>query len=262
MESCSEKVPDGETVITSDDALAYGAIRLFDQRIRAIDRSFRLSQLNLPAVVSICRQLDGIALAIELAAARAPLLGLNVVAQRLDERFKLLKSGARTAPTRQQTLQAAMDWSYNLLTPEQRIAFAQLGVFAGGFSLPLAQQVLDQDGVDEWGSVELLGELVDRSLVSVDAATDDAALDAPRYRLLETGRAYALERLHEAGDALRIRARHAHAVRRLFDTAYEECWVLPENDFVARYEPELDNLRVALDWSIQHSPADAIAMMG
>ena len=265
-------VPETDEALAVDDALGYGAIRLFDERIRAVDRSFRLTAQNLPAVIAICRQLDGIALAIELAAARSPLVGLNVVAQRLDERFKLLRSGMRTAPTRQQTLQAAMDWSYGLLTHEQRIAFAQLGVFAGGFSLPLAQQVLDQPGIDEWGSVELLAELVDRSLVSIDPSIDrsgDGSSDrspdgdgAPRYRLLETGRAYALDRLAESGDTDRLRARHAAAMRVLFEAAYAECWTTPENEFVARYEPELDNLRAALDWSMRHSAVDAIALIG
>ena len=256
-----------DDAIDPDAALAFGAVALFNERVRAIDRRFALCTSNLPLVLSICRRLDGIALAIELAAARCPLLGLNVVAARLDERFRLLKGGARTAPSRQQTLQAAMDWSYGLLDAEQQIAFRQLGPFAGGFSLALARQVLDQPGVDEWGSVDLLAALIERSLVTVDPQSDNAsrsANDAPRYRLLETGRAYALDRLAESGEfeCERIRGRHASAMRALFETAYDDCWVLPEAGFIARYEPELDNLRAALDWSMQHSPADAIALMG
>ena len=244
----------------TQEALEYGAIALFDERIRAVDRTFELTPQNLPAVVSICRQLDGIALAIELAAARCPLLGLGVVADRLDERFKLLKSGSRVAPSRQLTLQATMDWSYGLLTGEQQIAFAQLGIFSGGFPLELARRVPDQPDVDEWDNVDLLAELVERSLVSTDATKGE--LDPPRYRLLETGRVYALDRLAESGDIERIRGRHARAMRAMFDIAYEECWTMREADFVARYEQELDNLRSAVDWSMQHAPEQAIALLG
>ena len=119
------------------------------------------------------------------------------------------------------------------------------GIVAGGFSLELARRVPDQTGVDEWDTVDLLAELVERSLVSTDAAI--GTLDVPRYRLLETGRVYALERLAESGDVERIRSRHASAMRGLFDVAYEECWTMPEADFVARYEPELDNLRLGVE---------------
>ena len=250
------EVPEPAENLRADEALTYGAVALFDERVRAADRHFRLTDANVGAVVSICRQLDGIALALELAAARCPLLGLQMVSQRLDERFRLLRSGSRTAPSRQQTLQAAMDWSHALLSPEQQCAFRQLGVFAGGFTLDLARQVLHQPGIDEWGSVDLLAELVERSLVAV------AEGDAPRYRLLETGRAYALEKLVQAGDLGALRQRHAHALRELFETAYDACWVLPEAEFVARYEPELDNLRGALDWAAQHEPQTAIALAG
>ena len=250
------EVPDAASGIGAEEALTYGAVTLFNERVRAADRHFRLTDGNVASVISICRQLDGIALAIELAAARCPLLGLGTVSQRLDERFRLLRSGSRTAPSRQQTLQAAMDWSHALLSPEQQIAFRQLGVFAGGFTLELARQVMSQPGVDEWGNIDLLAELVERSLVAV------AEGDAPRYRLLETGRAYATERLVEGGELPLLRQRHAAAMRKLFETAYDECWVLPEAEFVARYEPELDNLRAALDWAMQHEPQTAIALAG
>src|SRR6185369_10081783 len=116
-------------------------------------RHFRLNDANVGHAINICRQLDGIALAIELAAARCPLLGVALVSQRLDERFKLLRAGSRTAPTRQQTLQAAMDWSHALLSPEQQTALRRLGVFSGGFTLALARQVLSHDGIDEWGAI-------------------------------------------------------------------------------------------------------------
>ncbi len=247
-------VPD--SAMGAERALESGAIALFDQRVRAADRHFRLTDANVGHAVNICRQLDGIALAIELAAARCPLLGLAMVAQRLDERFSLLRAGSRTAPTRQQTLQAAMDWSHALLTPEQQMALRRLGVFAGGFTLGLARQVLSHAGIDEWAAIDLLADLVDRSLVSVEGG------DSPRYRLLETGRAYALAKLAEAGETEAIRARHAKALQTLFEQVHEDCWQIPEAEFVARYEAELDNLRAALDWSLQHDPQAAIALAG
>jgi hypothetical protein len=167
-----------------------------------------------------------------------------------------LRAGSRTAPTRQQTLQAAMDWSHALLTPEQQRVFRRLGVFAGGFTIALARAVLGDAGVDEWVAIDRLAELVDRSLVAVDAG------EAPRYRLLETGRAYALARLAEAGETEATRARHAQALRALFEQAHEDGWQLPEAEFVARYESEIDNLRAALDWSVRHDPPTAVALAG
>jgi len=249
-------LPDTGSVVGAEQALGFGAVALFNQRVQAADRHFKLTAANVGHAVHICRQLDGIALAIELAAARCPLLGLALVAQRLDERFSLLRAGSRTAPTRQQTLQATMDWSHSLLTPEQQVALRRLGVFAGGFTLGLAREVLSHDGIDEWAAIDLLADLVDRSLVSVEGD------ESPRYRLLETGRAYALAKLAEAGEADTIRQRHAAALRELFERAYEDCWVLPEAEFVACYELELDNLRAALDWSLQHDPQCAIALAG
>ena len=249
-------VPEPAAAIDAEAALSCGAIALFSQRVQAADRHFRLSDANVGYAINICRQLDGIALAIELAAARCPLLGLAMVSQRLDERFSLLRAGSRTAPTRQQTLQAAMDWSHALLSSEQQVALRHLGVFSGGFTLGLARQVLSQEGIDEWGAIDLLADLVDRSLVSVEGD------ELPRYRLLETGRAYALAKLADAGEEQIIRARHAQAVHALFEQAYEDCWQIPEAAFVARYETELGNLRAALDWSLQHDAQTAVALAG
>jgi len=245
------------------EALRHGALALLNERVRAADRHFALTPANLAPAIAICRQLDGIALAIELVAARVPLLGLHGVAVRLQEHLQLLRAGGanRSAPSRQQTLRAAMDWSHALLTPAQAGAFAQLGVFVGGFTLPVAAQVLHIDGLDEWAAIDLLAELVDRSLVDVVVAKVDATI-APRYRLLETGRVYALGHLKAAGEVPAARQRHALAMCALFETAFDDSWQLPEAAFVARYEPELDNLRAALDWAVQHDVLTAIALAG
>ena len=244
-----------------NQALHRGALALLNERVVAADRHFALSAANLAPAVSICRQLDGIALAIELAAARVPLLGLQGVAERLDERLKLLRSNIRSAPTRHQTLQAAMDWSHALLTEAQAVAFRQLGVFVGGFSLGTAAQVLQVPGLDEWAGIDLLSDLVDRSLVTVDAQRDGVS-STPRYRLLETGRAYARDRLQAAGDIDAVRQRHALALRDAFEQVCDDGWLLPEAQFLALHEVELDNLRAALDWALAHDAVSAVALAG
>jgi predicted ATPase len=239
-----------------ESARGCGAVALFTERLRAADRHFALDAGNLPLVVQICRELDGIPLALELAAARCPLLGLQGVAQRLGDRLRLLRSAQRHAPTRQQTLLAAMDWSHALLGNDGARAFRQLAVFSGGFTLELAAQVLQWPGLDEWAGIDLLAELVDRSLVSVMPGA------APRYRLLETGRTYALEKLDASGEASAARQRHAQALRAHFEAAWDDAWKLPEAEFLARHELELDNLRAALDWAQAHDPTSAVALAG
>lgn len=252
-------VPDAAASV--DEALRCGAVALFDERLRAVDRHFRITEANVAAVIEICLRLDGIALAIELAAARCPLLGLQGVARRLGERLQLLRSGHRTAPSRQQTLHAAMAWSHGLLSDDQARAFRRLSVCAGGFDLALAQALLQWPGLDDWAGIELLAELVDRSLVAL-VRTDGAADAAPRYRLLETARAYAAERLAAAGETADAQRTHARALRAIFDAAWEDAWQLPEAAFLARHEPGLDNLRAALDWAQREDPETAIALAG
>ncbi len=238
----------------AQQALDYGAVALFADRAAAVDRRFALSDDNVAAVIDICRRLDGVALGIELAAARVPLLGAQGVAQHLDQRFRLLVSRDRLAPSRQQTLLAAFEWSHGLLSQQQQTVFRRLGVFAGGFSLELARAVVTDDELDEWTVIDLLGDLIDRSLL---AATSG---DAPRYYLLETGRVYALERLTAASESDAMRMRHANAVRAEFERAFEDYWVTSDAAYREKYEPELDNLRAAFGWSLEHDRAGAVAL--
>ncbi|NRF71816.1 winged helix-turn-helix domain-containing protein [Aquincola sp. S2] len=239
-----------------DAAMRFGAVALFVQRAQQAERHFSVGAAGVPLLIDICRRLDGVALAIELAAARAPLLGLTALAARLDERFRLLTAGRRDAPSRQQTLHATFDWSYRLLLPTEQLVFRRLGVFAGGFTLALAQAVIGgEDGMDEWAVIDALGALVDRSLVSVEGG------EAPRYRLLESGRAYALERLNEAGEAMATQRRHARALSRHFDPAIGDEFVLSDREFVLRYESELDNLRIALHWALLHDAPAAVELV-
>jgi len=247
-------VPDADAARASQT----GAVELFDARARAVDPHFSLTAVNLPAVIDICRRLDGIPLAIELAAARMPLLGVEGLRARLNERFSLLTGGARVVLRRHQTLRATLEWSHALLTAEEQTVFRRAGVFAGGFTLEAAQLVASDDAIDPWTTLDHLGALVDKSLV---LAEGDAI---PRYRMLETTRAYALERLAESGEMQAILRRHAQAMLALLTPFEQHEW---EWRATGGIEPaakvELDNLRAALEWA--DSAADgalAIALAG
>jgi predicted ATPase/DNA-binding winged helix-turn-helix (wHTH) protein len=247
-------VPVAGAAIAAQDALRFGAVALFDERLQAADARARVDDGNIEAVLDICRRLDGIALAIELAAARCPVLGVRGVAQRLGERFRLLRLDSRSGPSRQQTLGATMAWSHGLLTPEQQAAFRQLGVFVGTFTLEMAVEVIAVPGLDAVDAIDLLAELVDRSLVAVDAT------EPPRYRLLETGRLFALAKLAESGEEPAVRARHVSAMRARFEQACTASWQIDEATFLARYEPDLDNLRAALDHAQATDAVAAVAL--
>ena len=195
--------------------------------------------------MDICRRLDGLPLAIELAAARVPLLGAAGVRERLHERFRMLTGGARTALRRHQTLREALDWSHSLLGTDDRAVFRRAGVFAGSFSMTAAQQVMGDAHLDAWAVLEHLGALVDKSLVVAEPG------DPPRYRLLESARAYALEKLREAGETDATLRRHAQAVLALFEISGESWWTVPIRLRDKRWMPDIGNLRVALDWAAQ-----------
>ncbi|MGZ9074351.1 MAG: ATP-binding protein [Burkholderiaceae bacterium] len=229
--------------LTSDDGTGTpAAVALFLARARAADPRLQPTRSQLMTIADICRRLDGMPLAIELAAARVRLLGIDGVRARLDERFSVLTGGTRSVLRRHQTLRATLEWSHQLLSAEERAVFRRLGVLVGGFSLELAQAVAADEHLDEWTVLDLLGHLVDKSLVVADSG------EAPRYRLLETTRAYALEQLAGAGETAQLLRRHAEAlvafVRRVEDGYWR--WSSEEQK---RQDAELDNLRAALDWA-------------
>lgn len=247
-------VPDSGT--SADEAIQYGAVALFVDQAQAADRRFQLRDDNVASVIALCRQLDGLALALKLAAARVPLLGLHGIESRLAERFKLLGGGSRSAPTRQQTLRAALDWSHGLLTAHEQIVFRRLGVFVGGFTLELAGAVASDDAMDEWAVIDTLAALVERSLVMANNA------DPPRYRLLESARNYALLRLSESGELVELLRRHAHAVLELFEQFDAVGWTSPDVVVLDTIGREIDNLRAALDWSTSHEQRVAVELLG
>jgi predicted ATPase/DNA-binding winged helix-turn-helix (wHTH) protein len=239
---------------------SHAAVALFVERAQAVDPRFVLNAQNDDAVADICRRLDGVPLAIELAAARVRLLGAQDVRDKLGERFRLLTGGARSALPRHQTLRAAIDWSHGLLSADERAVFRRLGVFVGGFTLELAQRVALDGDRDEWTVLDALGTLVDKSLVVAGDA------DPPRYRLLETTRAYALEQLAACDETAAFVRRHAEAMRDLFvateDARFGEHGTLTSAEYVRALTPEIDNLRAALDWAIESEPRIGIALAG
>jgi predicted ATPase len=242
-------VPDA--ALPAAEALAYGSVALFAERARAVDRRFLVSDANAATVVGICRALDGLPLAIELAAARAPLLGLPRLLAAMQDRFAVLTQGRnRAAPERQRTLRSALEWSCELLSPRERQVFRRLGVIAGSASLALVQALLAESAgeQDAWVVLDDLDTLVDRSLVAVVTSDDD---DEPRYRLLESQRAYARECLDRAGEHAAFQQRHAFAVAAMFDAAYDQFFVgrVGVDDWLRRREPDLDNARDALQWA-------------
>jgi predicted ATPase/class 3 adenylate cyclase len=231
--------------VRSEDAMRAGAVQLFVERAKGADPRFALDDRNAATVAAICRRLDGIPLAIEMAAVRAPMLGVDKLAQKLDERFRVLTGGRRTALPRQQTLRATLDWSYGLLSEPERTVLRRLSMFAGGFTLDGAGRVASDEAIDEFEVIDLLSHLVARSLVVAD--TDEAG--GTRYRLLETTRAYALEKLAEAGESPVIERLHAAFFRDLFERAYADWQTTPDVEWRNIYLPERDNLRNALDWA-------------
>ena len=231
-------------------SVADAAIELFADRARLAQTGFKVTDDNAPAVAEICRRLDGMPLAIELAAARVRALSLAEIVDSLHDRFRLLTGGSRTAVRRQQTLRASVDWSHALLTQPERVLFRRLAVFLGGFDLDAAQAVAGGGELERYQVLDQLALLVDKSLV----VADDSG-DRTRYRLLETVRQYALEKLGESGEADVVRARHRDhytSMAALLDapagTDYEQR--------IEQADIEIDNLRAAFAWSRENSDVE------
>ena len=215
------------------------AAQLFVERARQQQPQFELTPACAPLVAELCIHLDGIPLALELAAARVRSLSIAQINARLDDRFRLLTGGTRTALPRHQTLRGALDWSYGLLSEQERVVLRRLAIFVGGFTLEAAASVASDEAIDEFTVSDLLGQLVARSLVTAD--TNDVGA---RYRLLETTRAYAMEKLAEAGETDAIKRRHAEHFRDRFEHAYYDWLRMSDAHWHAIYLPERDNVLV------------------
>ena len=222
----------------------YEAVRLFIDRALAAVPGFSVTNRNAPALASVCSRLDGIPLAIELAAARVAVLPVETINERLDNRFRLLTCGSRTALPRQQTLRALIDWSYDLLSASEQVLLRRLAVFAGGWTLDAGEAACAGEPIDEGDVLDVLTALVEKSLVIYEEADE-------RYRLLETVRQYARERLLNGGEVEAVRSRHLDFFARLAEEAKAQLGGPSQAVWLDRLEADHDNLRAALDWSAE-----------
>jgi predicted ATPase/DNA-binding CsgD family transcriptional regulator len=228
------------------------AVRLFVERARAVKPDLALTEQNARAVAQICQRLDGIPLALELAAARVKVLKVEHIAARLDDRFNLLTTGSRTALPRHQTLRATIDWSYDLLPGEARVLFRRLAVFAGGFTLNAVERICSDESLTPRAVLDLLTRLVDRSLVIVDQQDEEE-----RYRMLETIRQYARDRLLESGESERMQDRHLNFFLQLAEEAAPQLEGADQILWLNRLERDHDNFRAALGWALESEIGEA-----
>ena len=250
-------VPDTYHLPPIEGLMTYEAVQLFVERARSIQPSFSLTPENAPAVVQVCRRLDGIPLATELAAARIRVLSVEQIAARLDDAYRLLTGGSRSALPRQQTLRAAMDWSYHLLSAQEQALFRRLSVFAGSFSLEAAEAICAGEPGEAGDVLEVLSSLIDKSLVLMEQRSAEA-----RYRLLETMRQYGQEKLQQAGEVAAVRRRHGDWYVRFAERAGLEIGGLQQAEWLQRVELEHDNIRTALAWSLEQAEAESGARIG
>jgi len=231
---------------TREAVQEYESVQLFVDRATVASPKFQLTDTNAFSVAQICRRLDGIPLALELAAARTKVLSVEQIAERLDDRFRLLTGGSRTALPRQQTLRALIDWSYELLSDTERALFRRLAVFVGGWTLEAAEAVCSRNGVDEYEVLDLLAQLVDKSLIYTDERDE-----VVRYHRLETIRQYAREKLLDSEEAVPVRNRHLDYYVKwaaLGDVDYKNPL---QEDAIRKLIVEYDNIRAALSWAVE-----------
>jgi predicted ATPase/DNA-binding winged helix-turn-helix (wHTH) protein len=239
-----------------EDPSRYGAVRLFIERARAVNPHFAPDPRDAAAIVAICRRLDGIPLAIELAAAQTTAFSVEQLVAHLHDRFDLLTAGRRTALPRHQTLRATLDWSHDLLTEPERVVLRRLEIFAGAFSLEaIGAIVANPPELARWAAIEALSSLVAKSLVVADVGSSSMP-----YRLLDTTRAFALEKLDASGERTTLARRHAEYYRDLFEQAEAESDAKPAAEWGAEYGRAIGNLRAALDWALSTAGEPSIGM--
>ena len=242
-------LPDLQNPPSFESLSQYESIKLFIDRATSAVSTLSVTNENALAIAQICHRLDGIPLAIELAAAKVRALSVEQIAKRLDDRFRLLTGGSRTALERHQTLRATLDWSYNLLSPEEQILFIRLSIFVNGWTLEAAESVCSDKstsgGVRSEDVLNLLEHLVNKSLVSAEEWQSET-----RYRMLETMRQYASEKLIEAGESESLRERHLEYYLNLAESAAPHLLKPEQLEWLARLEAEHENMRAALEWSL------------
>ena len=254
----SLSLPDSKLPHTPASVAPFEAVQLFTERVLRARLDFQVTHENASTVASICSRLDGIPLAIELAAARARSLSIEEIDAKLNHRFRLLTGGSRTALPRQQTLRSLIDWSYDLLNDQERRLLQRLSVFAAGWALDACEKVGTSDSAEEWEVLDLLTSLCDKSLVVIEQTDGES-----RYRLLETVRQYARDRLLESGGGEAARQRHRDYYLALAEEAEPKLTGTEQSKWLSRLEEEHDNLRSALEWSCAaEEPAAALRLCG
>ena len=247
--------PETDAGASPQELAQYESVQLFMERASAVRPGFDLTESNGPSVALICRRLDGLPLAIELAAARMKAMNPEQIVERLDKRFRLLKGGDRTARERQQTLQALVDWSYDLLTGREQCLFRRLSVFVGGFSLEAAEAVGTCDEIEGWEVMDLVVALVEKSLVAVDERGGEAVA---RYRMLDTLRAYGLERAEDLGELAELRGAHLAHFREMVGGGDGTHTGLDATDWVHRLDADRYNMVAAVSWAVESDPEVAL----
>jgi predicted ATPase/DNA-binding winged helix-turn-helix (wHTH) protein len=246
--------PHADTGQTAEAVLRYPAVQLFVERVTARGASFFFSDREAPFVADLCRRLDGLPLAIELAAGPVAALGVKSAAARLVSRLELLKLGHRTVVPRQQTLKATLDWSYDLLSDLERIVFRRLACFVGHFALEAARAIVAEETLADGEVLDAIAGLVEKSLITTRFDHEE-----PQYRLLDTTRAYALEKLAEYAEFDAIFQRHAEYFASYLESQKEPLATLPKAGRAAVYSRQLSNVRTALEWSFGPNGTDEIA---
>jgi predicted ATPase len=252
-------LPDPESLPPVELLTRYEAVRLFVERAMALRPDFSLTEENAPAVVEICARLDGLPLAIELAAARIKLLPPQAMLSRLGNRLKLLTGGAQNLPERQRTLRSTIEWSYEMLDAGEMSLFGRLAVFSGGATLEAIEVVCNPQGDLPVDTLEGVSSLLDNSLLR----QEESAEDEPRFVMLETIHEYARERLEEQGNAQAIKRAHVEYFLALAEEAEPGLWGTKDAEWLSRLEVEHDNFSAALSWAIDHGEAElALSLSG
>lgn len=248
--------PDPKIHKTPASLQPFDSVQLFVERAQAVSEDFSVTEANAPALALLCRQLDGIPLAIELAAARVRSLSVEQIATRLEDRFRLLTGGSRSALPRQQTLRALVDWSYNLLQDREKALLRRLSVFAGGWTLDAAEFVVEDELLESWEVLDLLSSLIDKSLVSFYPSRG-----GDRYRLLETVKRYGRDKLVESGEETHVVQRHVEWFSRLAAEAGSWARGPRQKEWLQRLSEENENLWSALHTSIERSDESNIGLV-
>jgi len=241
-------VPPAQPLDSFEKLAEIPSVRLFVDRATSVVPDFQLTAGNAPAVAKICRRLDGIPLAIELAAARVKMISPEEIALRLNDRFRLLTGGSRTALPRHQTLRAAIDWSYHLLGGIEGVLFRRLSLFYGSFSLEAAESVYEGPDQDSMDVLDSVSRLVDKSLLILEQSEG-----TPRYRMLETIREYAFDRLRDSGEVAAVQRRFLNFFLKLGQTADKELSGPAQGKWLERLDAEQENFRAALTWNVEES---------